>query len=225
MLMEYLPIFIFFVVAVGFALVTLSVWADWTDAWDARCVKAFRETGSPGQPIGPAWMTEVGRDLTALGGVAVLLLATAAVVGFLGFSRKFGLMTFVLIATLGGLGLSSALKAFFARPRPGVVPHLSSAHTSSFPSGHSLMSAVVYLTLGVLLATLVNRGRLKAYILAVALILTGLVGVSRVYMGVHYPTDVLAGWMTGLAWAMLCWMVARWLRRRGAVEAAEPPLR
>jgi len=207
----------------GFISLADRVQEGRTQAFDERVLTAVRRLENPAQPIGPPWMAEVGRDLTALGGVTVLLLATVAVLGFLGLSRKLGLMTFVLLATLGGLGLSSLLKVLFVRPRPSVVPHLSHAYTSSFPSGHSLMSAVVYLTLGALLTTLVTRRRLKVYILAVSLSLTGLVGISRVYMGVHYPTDVLAGWMTGLAWAVLCWTIARWLQRRGAVESPDPP--
>ena len=207
----------------GFISLADRVQEGRTQAFDERVLTAVRRLETPAQPIGPPWMAEVGRDLTALGGVTVLLLATVAVLGFLGLSRKLGLMTFVLLATLGGLGLSSLLKVLFVRPRPSVVPHLSHAYTSSFPSGHSLMSAVVYLTLGALLTTLVTRRRLKVYILAVSLSLTGLVGISRVYMGVHYPTDVLAGWMTGLAWAVLCWTIARWLQRRGAVESPDPP--
>ena len=205
----------------GFISLADRVQEGRTQAFDERVVAAVRRPENPAQPIGPSWMAEVGRDVTALGGVAILVVATVAVVGFLGLCRKFGLMTFVLLATLGGLGLSSLLKAVFARPRPSIVPHLSHAYSSSFPSGHSLMSAVVYLTLGALLTTLVTRPRLKVYILGVALALTGLVGVSRVYMGVHYPTDVLAGWMTGLAWATLCWTIARWLQRRGAVESPD----
>jgi undecaprenyl-diphosphatase len=114
--------------------------------------------------------------------------------------------------------LSSALKALFRRPRPEVVPHLMRVYSSSFPSGHSIISAVVYLTLGALLARTFRQRRFKFYFLAVAVVLTGLVGVSRVYMGVHYPTDVLAGWTAGLVWATLCWLVDRHLQRRGKIE-------
>jgi len=217
------------VVLLSLLVVVAGVWgfvslADYvlegkTQAFDERMLIALRRPDNPAQPIGPTWLAEVGRDITALGGVAVLVLATTAVIGFLWLRRQFGMLTFVLIATLGGLGLGALLKAVFARPRPAIVPHLSQAYTSSFPSGHSLMSAVVYLTLGALVAAVVSQQRLKIYVLAVALSVTGLVGLSRVYMGVHYPTDVLAGWMTGLAWAALCWLAARWLQRRGAVEA------
>jgi undecaprenyl-diphosphatase len=133
-------------------------------------------------------------------------------------ARKFSAMAFVLGATGLGFLLTILLKSMYERPRPDVVPHLAAVYTSSFPSGHSMMSAVVYLTLGTLLTRLVPTPWLKFYFLSVALILTGLVGISRVYLGVHFPTDVLAGWCAGLTWASLCWLVARRLQQHGAME-------
>jgi undecaprenyl-diphosphatase len=168
-------------------------------------------------PIGPGWLREVGRDATGLGGVAVLALVTLGVALYLLLIRKYHAMWLVIIASAGGLAISSLLKNAFGRPRPQVT-HSSIVHTSSFPSGHSMLSAVVYLTLGVLLARLVPQRLLKLYFLALALFLTFIVGVSRVYMGVHYPTDVLAGWTAGLVWALLCYLAARYLQRRGHVE-------
>ena len=114
--------------------------------------------------------------------------------------------------------LSFVLKAAFDRPRPELVPHLMRAYFSSFPSGHSMMSAVVYGTLGSILTTLVQHRGLKLYFLLLAATLAGLVGISRVYLGVHYPTDVLAGWAAGLAWATFCWLLGRSLKRTGAIE-------
>jgi undecaprenyl-diphosphatase len=191
-----------------------------TRRFDERLIRSLRDPADPSDPIGPEWLEEVGRDLTALGGVAVLSLLTASVVGFLLIRRTYHAVGFVLIATVGGLVLSLLLKRFFARPRPELVSHLSAVYTSSFPSGHSMLSAVVYLTLGALLARLVEGPALKIYIILVAMLLTLLVGVSRVYMGVHYPTDVLAGWSVGLSWAILCWLVARRLQRQGVVEGS-----
>ncbi|TWU22748.1 phosphatase PAP2 family protein [Bythopirellula polymerisocia] len=81
-----------------------------------------------------------------------------------------------------------------------------------------MLSAVVYLTLGSLLAASIQRRSLKFYVLAIAVLLSLIVGISRVYLGVHYPTDVLAGWIAGLVWALLCWLVARWLQQRHKVE-------
>jgi undecaprenyl-diphosphatase len=125
----------------------------------------------------------------------------------------------VVIAVGGGTLLSFLLKGGFDRPRPELVPHGSYVYTASFPSGHSMMSAVVYLTLGALLVRIHPKRRTKAYILTIAVITTLAVGVSRVYMGVHWPSDVLGGWTLGAAWALLCWLVARWLKMRGQVAA------
>src|SRR5262249_40656487 len=193
-----------------------------TQSFDERAVRALRRPDDPATPLGPRWLHEVGRDLTALGGVVVLSLLTLAVGIFLLLARQPRAGGFVVVAVVGGLLLSSLLKAVIDRPRPGVVPHLSHVDTSSFPSGHSMMSAVTYLTLGSLLARLTPRYLLKVYFVGVALLLTILVGLSRVYMGVHYPTDVLAGWSAGLAWAVLCWLVARGLQHLGAVEQPKP---
>jgi undecaprenyl-diphosphatase len=190
------------------------------DEWAVRALRApdpDAPPGSPQVPIGPRWLREVGRDMTALGGVAVMFLMTAAVAGYLLMVRKYHAMWLVLIATAGGLLVGSVLKDAFNRPRPD-VDHYSYVVTSSFPSGHSMMSAVVYLTLGSLLTRIVPERGVKIYLILVALFLTLLVGLSRVYMGVHYPTDVLAGWTAGLVWAMLCWVVARSLQKRGKVE-------
>lgn len=209
-------------------LLVLSTWAfieiadevseGETQRIDEQIILALREPGDPANPVGPRWLEEVGRDLTALGGFAVLSLVTLGVVGCLLLARKYHAMWLVLGATLGGMVLAVWLKELFDRPRPDLVPHLSHVSTASFPSGHSMLSAVVYLTLGALLARLTERRRLKVYVLSFALLLTFLVGMSRVYLGVHYPTDVLAGWAAGLTWAIFCWLAARHLQRRGAVE-------
>ena len=206
----------------------LSVWAfvrvadavseGGTQQFDEWAIRSMRRADDPATPIGPRWMHEIGRDLTALGGIANLTLTVSAVLGFLWLRKMSGAAWLVLLATSSGLIVSMLLKHLFQRERPSIVPHLSIVSTSSFPSGHSMLSALVYLTLGALLARFVERRRLKAYFLLVALTLTLLVGVSRVYLGVHYPTDVLAGWSAGLAWALGCWLVAWYLQRRGAVE-------
>jgi undecaprenyl-diphosphatase len=187
------------------------------DDWAVKTLTRFH-----GQPQ-YRMLEEVGRDITALGGIAVLVLATLAVAGFLLIIRNFGAMWLVIVATVGGLVLSSVLKYFIDRQRPDFGSHLSNVYTTSFPSGHSMMAAVVYLTLGSLLASVVQRKRLKLYILSLAMLVTLLVGVSRVYMGVHWPTDVLAGWTAGLVWAILCWLVARYFRKEISTESTENP--
>ena len=205
----------------GFIELADAVSEGETQKFDVWAVRALRQADNPAIPIGPAWAHEMGRDLTALGGVAVLSLVILAVVGFLFLQRKYGVMWLVILASTGGFLLSTVTKDLFHRARPDLVPHLSYVKTASFPSGHSMLSAVVYLTLGSILTRLVTDRRTKAYLLVVPLLLTFLVGISRVYLGVHYPTDVLAGWTAGIVWAVLCWLVARSLQKCGAVESSE----
>jgi undecaprenyl-diphosphatase len=124
----------------------------------------------------------------------------------------------VLVSVVGGVLISQTMKWAFARPRPDLVPHGAEVFTASFPSGHSMMSAVVYLTLGALLARTQADPAVKTYVLVMAVVLTVLVGASRVYLGVHWPTDVLAGWALGGVWALICLLVMLWLQSRGQVE-------
>lgn len=201
-----------------FVTIADKVFEGKTQPFDEWAVRAFRRADDPARPIGARWTMEVGRDLTALGGVAVLTLLTFTVSGFLWIQGKSHAMWLILASTIGGVVVMTLLKHIYQRERPDLVPHLTTALLTSFPSGHSMLSAVVFLTLGVLLAQFVPGRAVKAYCLLVALMLTFLVGVSRVYLGVHYPTDVLAGWAAGLAWALICWLVARFLQRRGTVE-------
>jgi undecaprenyl-diphosphatase len=185
---------------------------------DERLLLVLREAGDPTDPLGPRWLEEAGRDITALGGYAVLSVLVALVVVYELMSRRYHAAILVLAATLGGLLVSHLLKDLYDRPRPELVPHLTHVSTASFPSGHAMLSAVVYLTLGALLARLVDDWWAKLYFIGAALGLTGVVGLSRVYLGVHYPTDVLGGWAAGLSWAILCWLAARYLQRHGVVD-------
>ncbi len=192
-----------------------------TTHFDAWAVRSLRKPDDPAVPIGPRWLHEMGRDATALGGIGWLVSFTLVVAGYLWLAGKSHMATLLMVSSTSGTALAFGLKSLFDRPRPDVVPHLAHVSSSSFPSAHSMMSAIVYTTLGVLVASVVARRRLKAYILSLSLLLTVVVGLSRIYLGVHYPTDVLAGWMAGLVWALLCWLIARWLQRLGTVERAE----
>jgi len=127
-------------------------------------------------------------------------------------------MWLVAVAAGGGGVLSTVMKQLFGRDRPDIVSPLVAVTSPSFPSGHSMLAAIMYLTLGALLARFSARRRTKVYLIAVALFATLVVGASRVYLGVHYPSDVLAGWCAGLVWSLICWLVARYLQHRGTLE-------
>ncbi len=187
-------------------------------ATDSRVLLALRNSNDLSDPIGPLWVEELGRDFTALGGVGVLTLLTLSVAGYLWLIGKVRAMLLVLGAIGSGLLVSTLLKQGFDRPRPDLVPHDSLVYTASFPSGHSMMSAITYLTLAALLARVLPNRATKVYFLGLAVLVTIGVGVSRVYLGVHWPSDVLAGWAVGASWAMLFWLIARGLQRRGQVE-------
>jgi undecaprenyl-diphosphatase len=185
-----------------------------TRQFDEHVLASLRAAGNPSQPIGPRWLVGAALDITALGSGFVLGLVVFAIVGFLLLQGTYRTALFVLVATTGGSLLNTGLKEVFQRPRPEVVPHLREVMSLSFPSGHAMTSAAVYLTLGALLMRITERRLTKLYCMATAILLTVLVGMSRVYLGVHYPTDVLAGWLAGMSWALLCWIVERWLERR-----------
>lgn len=189
-----------------------------TATLDRAILFALRETNNPADPIGPSWVEEAARDVTALGGHVILTIVTLATLAYLLMTRKSHAAVLVVAAVGGGMLLSTALKMGFERPRPALVPHAARVYTASFPSGHAMLSAVTYLTLGALLARVQPSRRLKAFLIGLAVILTVLVGISRVYLGVHWPTDVLAGWCVGAAWASLCWFIALQLQRKGQVE-------
>lgn len=189
-----------------------------TARWDGAVLGALRRGG---EPIGPSWLAEGALEVTALGSNAVLGLTTLVVAGYLLLRRLRRETAYLLLAIVGGLVVSTILKYAFGRERPEAALHLAPTRTPSFPSGHSMLAAVVWLTLGSMLARLHERRRVKAYIVGVALLVTLLVGSSRVYLGVHFPSDVLAGWTVGLVWATLVWAVARWLQVRGEMREAD----
>ncbi len=182
---------------------------------EEKIMRSLRQGDDPTRIIGPWWIQEAARDVSALGSAVALILMTLLVVGYLLMRRAYLWSLLVAVATLGGYGLSGLMKALFGRTRPEVVPHLSHVTSGSFPSGHSMLASVVYLTLGALLAQVATRRREKIYFIHAAFLLSGIVGVSRVLLGVHYPTDVLAGWAAGTVWALVCWCGAWWLMQRG----------
>jgi undecaprenyl-diphosphatase len=193
------------VLALLFVALAGAVTRGRTLAMDTRIVRALRSADDPSRPIGPRWLEGAMLDLTALGSPTVLGLLILSIGGFLVLQSRPRAAAVILVTSVTGDLLGRVMKALVARPRPTVVPHLRDVVASSFPSGHAMESAIVFLTLGAMLAEIADRRAVKIYCLSMAIVLSVLVGVSRVFLGVHYPTDVIGGWMVGALWASICW--------------------
>lgn len=176
---------------------------------DEWLVLSLRDPIDKADPVGPRWFEETMRDITALGGYAILTPLTISVAIYEWIRNRRQTALLVIVATVGGILLSTVLKSAFDRPRPDLVPHGSYVLTKSFPSGHAMMAATIYLTLGAMMAQAEKMRSLKIFFLSLGVLLTVLVGISRLYLGVHWPTDVLAGWAAGATWALICWSAAR----------------
>lgn len=183
-------------------------------AFDWIVLNGLRPESTPSDPWGPPWLETAALDITALGGLAVLLLFGLIATGFLLMQKKPFSAFLLSLAVGGGLFLSEAMKGVFERDRPPEIYRAVETINASFPSGHALLSTVFYLTLGVMLERAFARGRHKVYILGTAVLVAALVGLSRVYLGAHWASDVMAGWALGAAWAMVCWLIAYAVERR-----------
>ncbi|WP_051631108.1 phosphatase PAP2 family protein [Afifella pfennigii] len=193
-----------------------------TRAFDRFLLLAMRNPADMADPIGPLWFEAMVRDVTSLGSTFALTLITLIVAGWLLLTRRPHAALLLAVSVGGGTALVNGLKFLFARPRPDLVAHGADVFTLSFPSGHASLSAVVYLTLGALVMRF-NTGRaLKIYAMSVAILLAVMIGLSRIYLGLHWPTDVLAGWAIGASWAAFIWTVALLLQRSGRVEERLP---
>jgi undecaprenyl-diphosphatase len=205
--------FVICLILMGFVQLATVVMGGSTSDLDEAMLLSLRNANDLSDPIGPMWVEELMRDITAFGGVGILVSISLTVFGYLLLTGQKSVAWYFFIAIFTGISLSFALKYGFTRPRPNLVPHGSYVYTSSFPSGHAMMSALIYLTIAGMLSHLPFSRSLKTYFLTVAVILTVAVGFSRVYLGVHWPTDVLAGWMIGSGWAFMSLLISRYVRR------------
>lgn len=206
--------------AAAFLFITIAseIRANETQAIDNFILRALRTKENPAIPLGPPWLFQTVHDISALGGWAVLTILTIVVSVYLAIKRRGRLLAFFLCSTIGGTLAMSLLKTYFARPRPSAVPFLTTVTDASFPSGHSMLSAIVYLTLGAILSRATPERALRIFYFVVAVILSLLIGLSRIYLGVHHPSDVLAGWCAAIMWGTLSYLIAEWFQRRGVVE-------
>lgn len=186
---------------------------------DEKILLLMREPGDPNNAVGTPRFEEFVRDISALGSQGVLFLGVLAACGFLVLRRQYHAALLLVAAAVGAYFVAAGLKGVFDRPRPSLVtPFSFHTGTRSFPSGHSVMAAAAYLTIGALLSRLVKPMGHKIYFIGMAALLAFLVGVSRIYLGMHHPTDVVAGWIIGTYWAGLCWEITTVMQRRGKVE-------
>ena len=204
----------------AFGVIAQNVIQGRSFAFDQKIIVALRDPANPSALLGPTWVQEAARDLTSLGSIIVVVVITLAVSGYLFIARKYAAAWLMFVAVFGGIMLNDLLKAVFARPRPDFLYQAVRVFTSSFPSGHAELSATVYLTIAALLAQDQSSARIAGYFIALASLLTILIGISRIYLGVHYPSDVFGGWCIGASWALGCWVTMTRLQRRGQ---AEPP--
>lgn len=182
------------------------------------------DPANPSDPIGPKWLDHAAADLTAIGSVSVLAVLALLVGAFLVLQRKRLEAAIIAVAFGGGLTISQLLKEFFNRERPPEIYRASEILNASFPSGHALLATVVFLTLGAMLAQSAKGRALRIFVMSAAIALALVVGVTRIYLGVHWTTDVLAGWSVGAAWGMACWLAGRWLKQRVRHAGAGHPI-
>jgi undecaprenyl-diphosphatase len=215
-------VFVASILLLIFGVIADEVMAGSTTRLDEAIIALFRGgADNLSGPAGPLWVQEMARDITSLGSVTVLGLLSSVVVAYLFLTRSRGAAFLVLVAVLGGIAVNSVLKIHFARPRPDIFIPAAKVFTASFPSGHAAFSAITYMTLAALLARVTTSRRLRYYFVTVAVALTFMIGASRVYLGVHYPTDVLAGWCIGSAWALMCWAIMTRLQQKHLIDHPE----
>ena len=181
---------------------------------DERVLLAMRSAHDIDDPLGPPWFEEAARDVTALGGIPVLALVTLALCTSLLLLKQRRSAVLILLLASSSVVASSLLKARYDRPRPELVPHRLRVFTQSFPSGHAMVSSATYLTATAILTRRQRQTAIRRFLLFSAMLLVAAIGVSRVYLGVHWPSDVLAGWTAGGILALCFWMVCGRLERR-----------
>jgi undecaprenyl-diphosphatase len=183
--------------------------------FDAPILLALRVPGHLDVPIGPLWLRQSAIDISALGGFTLMWLFGGSGILALILIRRRAEAAWIATSLIGGSLLSTTLKDIIHRPRPALVPHLAWVDNASFPSGHALISAATYLTIALMLAGLVQARAARAAIVGFFSVVVVLIGCSRVYLGVHWPSDVLAGWCFGTVWAIAVFWVNRRLRGWG----------
>ncbi|MGL5139246.1 MAG: phosphatase PAP2 family protein, partial [Beijerinckiaceae bacterium] len=195
------------------AFVLLGVASGATDLLDERLFLAAHRLDEKGLSALPGWAREAIRDVTALGSTVVLTFATAVVAAYLVAARRRRLAIVLVASAALATAASTVIKLLLDRARPSLIEHAVVTYSASFPSGHAMLTAAIILPMVALLARTIDRPAARRVIVASGLVLTVAVGLSRISLGVHWPTDVLAGWCIGAFWACATLLVARNDRR------------
>ncbi|PHP69094.1 hypothetical protein CSC94_03735 [Zhengella mangrovi] len=208
-----------------FLLVAVLMSGGYTEAIDTWVLESLRSADDMSDALGPTWFEQTVRSLTALGGYPVIVFAIINALILLWLSGDRFSTALVAVSVIGGSALSSGLKQVFARQRPDIVRHLDPTLVSvSFPSSHATVSVVAWLTLAIVLARKVHHRAVAVYLVVAAIILATMVGLSRVYLGVHWPSDVIAGWALGMAWTSLVFgLAARFGQREHVLQSGGRP--
>lgn len=206
----------------GFLGLAFYVVSDGSSSIDTALVMLFRDPSDPSMPIGPAWFREMMRDLTALGsfiGLGTATVIAAMTLRLCGQRRlAIGLLASVFLATVA----STLLKLAFGRERPDIVEHAALTFTASFPSGHAFLAAVVLLSIASFVGIASRRADIARLCLWVAWGLMIAIGLSRIYLGVHWPSDVLGGWCLGVAWSSLATFLIGGIAAKADAKLAQP---
>jgi undecaprenyl-diphosphatase len=176
-------------------------------AFDSYVLLLLRRPDELSIPRGPHWLLDYFLNMTSLGSVTILATLTLLATAYLWSTGRSAAAAYAFVAAGGAWAVSNLLKALIGRTRPSLVPHLVEVHDASFPSGHATISMAAYLAFAILASTLDRRPRQGRFFLPVAATVSLIIGTSRVYLGVHYPSDVVAGWAIGAGWALLCWSI------------------
>lgn len=203
-------IFLIIVSTSLFLILTNLIRSGILQRYDNAILYFLRKPEDISTPIWPIWVTEMLRDITSLGSGTILSILVIAIAIYLILKKEYKILFLVLLVSLGGFLVDILLKYSFSRERPSLNLHLTYVSSQSFPSGHSMMSAAIYLSLAAIIAKTQKDFKIRIYLIAVAALLTFLIGTSRIYLGVHYPSDVLAGWLAGYTWAAICWVLMKY---------------
>ncbi len=205
------------VAAIGtflFAELAEHVMTGSTQAFDEAALRWIKDYHSPG-------LDEAMLEITALGTGTVVIMIVCVSGLFLSLTHHKYSALLLLVATVGGMLLDTVLKLRFDRPRPHVFTWGTQAAMSSFPSGHAMSATIVYSTVAYLAARLQKRLWARWATMLLAAVIIVMIAMSRIYLGVHYPSDVLAGAIVGLSWAAFCMATLETIQRFGQRHAPE----